>query len=795
MNVKNFCLLKNCRHGAFLQVAVRILLGITIVCVFIPLSPLMPMEGLDNSWMFGINQAVGQKLAFGRDIIFTFGPYASVYTKEYHPATDFLMLLGSSCLAISYCVGTFFLIGKEQWGVGIALAAVLAGIMLSRDALLFSYALIVGLSVYKLIMLVKNEQYSNKLSKLIMVGLFFCFGLPPLIKGSMLILYGAISLICAFFLCLKKERGLAFIALTLPAVGAVVFWLISGQSLHDLPAYISAMVPIASGYTEAMSIPGNSSQVIFYISGCAVLCLVLYFERINTPGVENTFLLLIYFVFLFLAFKGGFVRHDGHARMAGISILIASVFYLAVTSGRRKYLVAASSFCVWLYIYNQPITAAYQASLKHALEVYKQPFNGLVSRLQDSEWLGKRFIEATQQIREASHLPIMQGTSDIYSSSQSSLIASGNTWNARPVFQSYSAYTPLLAEKNRDHLLQKSAPDNIVFSIEPIDGRLPSIEDGMSWPALLSQYHPTLLKDKRLFLRRNSNASSYIAPKTFLSKVHELGETIQLPVDIGAPIFVELDIKPTFAGSVANVLFKSGTLNITLNMIDGTEKKFRIIPNLSKSGFLLSPFVEYTSDFGLLYGNKSFLQSKIVKSFSISAEDSDIASWQDKYSAVFKTLENKEPLDLSSVYSLAAVKDVDLDYVLASDGECKGAIDVINGIASRPSVEITGLLKVDGWLAISESSEAISTRTFLAIRDRGGRLKLFETRTTERPDVAAAYHAPELVSSGYTSTADVSSLDGDYSLGLAFQRNEQTKVCPQFSNFVTFNNRSPHAYK
>ena len=65
-------------HGSILEKGIRLFLILTIACLFIPLNPAMPMEGLDNSWMFGMNQAVAQKLAFGRDIIFTFGPYASV---------------------------------------------------------------------------------------------------------------------------------------------------------------------------------------------------------------------------------------------------------------------------------------------------------------------------------------------------------------------------------------------------------------------------------------------------------------------------------------------------------------------------------------------------------------------------------------------------------------------------------------------------------------------------------------------------------------------------------------------
>src|SRR6476469_6515006 len=82
--------------------ALQALSLITAICIFVPFSPVMPEDGLDASWMFGMNQAVAQGLAIRRDIIFTFGPYASIYTQAYHPATDYMMMFGSLYLALSY---------------------------------------------------------------------------------------------------------------------------------------------------------------------------------------------------------------------------------------------------------------------------------------------------------------------------------------------------------------------------------------------------------------------------------------------------------------------------------------------------------------------------------------------------------------------------------------------------------------------------------------------------------------------------------------------------------------------
>ena len=42
------------------------------------------------------------------------------------------------------------------------------------------------------------------------------------------------------------------------------------------------------------------------------------------------------------------------------------------------------------------------------------------------------------------------------------------------------------------------------------------------------------------------------------------------------------------------------------------------------------------------------------------------------------------------------------------------------------------------------------------------------------------FKKPVLNAAGYTSTADVSTLDGHYTLGLAFKEGGHIKICPQF---------------
>ncbi len=78
------------------------------VALFLFISPFFPSfaggTGLDSAWIIGLNQGYANGLVFGRDLVFTFGPYASVYTREYNPGTNTIALFGSICLATAFVV-------------------------------------------------------------------------------------------------------------------------------------------------------------------------------------------------------------------------------------------------------------------------------------------------------------------------------------------------------------------------------------------------------------------------------------------------------------------------------------------------------------------------------------------------------------------------------------------------------------------------------------------------------------------------------------------------------------------
>ena len=85
------------------------------------LSPDVPYPLQDSAWVLALNQAVANRLAFGRDVGFSLGPWGNVYTGQYHPATDGMMLFGGAVVALALASGLSALArGGRRWLVLLA---------------------------------------------------------------------------------------------------------------------------------------------------------------------------------------------------------------------------------------------------------------------------------------------------------------------------------------------------------------------------------------------------------------------------------------------------------------------------------------------------------------------------------------------------------------------------------------------------------------------------------------------------------------------------------------------------
>lgn len=611
-----------------IRLVVQCLLVLTVFCLFLPLQPVMPTGiALDPSWMIGINQAVSQKMRFGQEMIFTFGPYASIYTRAYHPATEHLELFGSAYLAALYAIALIGALKQSNLITLLGVLLLLAGFTSSNDCLFFSYGLLVGIYVQKIILQDTKNRSGLFLNTAIFVLLFSGFGLYPLIKGTLFAFYFSIATLAFLFCCWRQKWALAAIIPTSIALSTLFFWTFAGQSIQDIPTYFFSISSIIAGYTDAMSITGNTWEIITY--AFTSILLLLYLARTGGLNIHNLYLLILFSLFLFINFKAGFVRHDLHSLMCGVAI-VYGVLLASNLLPAKKVLVLVMLALATL-IQTEISHKQFNLTSIHSqiTGTYSKALEGAKLRIFDHEQLDSQFKSGLESVAKIHTLPKLAGTSDIYPFDQMFLIASGNTWQPRPVLQSYSVYNPKLSNINSEFLQSTRSPDNIFFRVQSIDERYPSSDDGQSWLPLINRYIPNGFAGDYLILKKKSGSSgSLVATKTLTSS-QSLTSWVDLPKS-NDKIFAQIEIEHSLIGKLKNLFFKSSPLGIAVRLQDGTVKQYRLIADIARSQFLLSPLIENAQEFSLLYQDSALLDKNRVNAISVWVEGNP-KDWRNTY--------------------------------------------------------------------------------------------------------------------------------------------------------------------
>jgi hypothetical protein len=670
---------------------------ITLLAIFVPFNPGMPQTGLDQSWIFAANEAVSRHLRFGTDFIFTVGPYASVYTRAFHPATDRLMVLGSLLIGASYVIALLYLARGRKAPIIIILMLFCAAFQ-SVDALLLSYPFMLVLCALKFVNAQAIEQQASLgWRRVLLIAVSFsALGMLPLTKGSLLVPAGSSAVMLGWLLLSHFPIKQALPLVLIPFASSVFFWIVAGQSLADIPAFLHGTMLLSAGYTEAMSLPPFIDWrpravgyvfLLVYVFASAVIAWSIF--RSTRFNVGSKWLLgFLSALFLFVAFKQGYVR-TGHEPIAFDFLFICTAMICLVQADRLLFgsLVLVFGVVLAIYVRQDPVltdevrqtfgvgtTASENGQLhkilsfiskrmpgvcarltyESAWNTYSTAVQGLRLRLTDSKNLQERFAAALAQMRIEYSVPALQGTADVYTNEQSVLLASGNRWNPRPIIQSYAAYTPELARINEQHLRTANAPDWVLLDLiganklnDPngligIDGRLPSLDDGPSWPALLENYTFSSFDGQFVFLRRNPEIKTRSTLEMIYTATQRVGEKVVLPQTQG-PLFAEIDLRPTLFGKALIALFQPPTLNIELNLRNGATKSYRVIASMMATGFIVSPLVANTSEFALLAaGDRRFQDAGQVASISIVPSYGNSLFWSGTYQLTLKT--RKGPL-------------------------------------------------------------------------------------------------------------------------------------------------------
>jgi hypothetical protein len=561
-----------------------------------PFAPSYPQSGLDPSWQTGLNEAVVQHLDFGRDVLFAYGPYGVLDTGEYHPQLRWLGIVGGLVLAAGYAVAVVVLLrGRRRW-VAVALSLGAMAGLASTDALCLLYPMLAALGVHRLV----SEEPSLPAwwgHRAQLAVLAAPFGLLPLVKLSTapVVLAGLVA--ASVLLLVRRHRLEAAAFWVVPLLTACVLWLVAGQSLGSMDDYVIDSLPIVSGYTQAMSKGGHGAQAVLVALASALVVLALL-TATRLPIVERLVVTALVAATLFVSFKAALVRLDPHALIIVAPLIVTAVVaasYCRSWVVRVLLVLACVSVAMAMKTYwTMPVDPSLARSAERSLTAGPV---GLAERVLDPALLDRRYAAALADIRHQDLVTRLRpGTDvDLYPYDISGVLARHVRWNPRPVFQSYSAFTPELARRNAEHLEGEGAPGTVLFGIGAIDSRLPALEDGSSWVPLLENYRITrydALHDYLVMRHRQHPVPLDISGHPVRVK-GTLGTRMLLPA-VGSPgqgWLATFDVRPTLKGRLAETFWKTAPMLITLTLEDGSIKKYVFIPRMAQSRFLLSPLV------------------------------------------------------------------------------------------------------------------------------------------------------------------------------------------------------------
>ena len=584
-----------------------LLLTVTYVALIsVPDPPKPRGTGLDTSWVLGLNLAHARGMAAGRDVIFTYGPLGYLVHPE--PASS------TPVLAFVYRIGLYLLgiaalcrlvLVVESKGAAFWTSLIL-GLAVVLDALREENQVMLAIIMLALLTLVDRSRW--RFAELVVLG--SVAGLAAMVKLNQGVEGTALYLVVLATVVFQAKpvtpgvRRQALAAACVLPLSIVTLFLASTGSVLALGPYVRYGWEIVSGYSEAMGLPGPLWQAALACATTAASLITILAVagdlRSLRPGFAPA-LIVAYFVF-----KHAMTRQDpGHAPAFQVNLAVALLFLLisARKTRDRRLILGWQVFSVAMgYAVLVESYPGFDSEITARLEVRQVYKSWAAFRHWPATWAG--IGAANEASRSKLRLPnrfqqlIQNGTVDAIPWDIDLVEANGWKWRPRPVFQSYTAYTPALDRLNARHLESDRTADFVILNFAAIDGRHPFLETPLSWRALLDRYDLKLAGDWMLLEHRKTSRYEPLVPLG-ASAAH-WDEDVPVP-PAGGLLVMGPNIRPSLSGRMMAALFRSGAVYMEGRFSSGRRVRWRSVPRNLAAGFLIRPFPQDLQELRTLF--------------------------------------------------------------------------------------------------------------------------------------------------------------------------------------------------
>ncbi len=605
-------------------------------------------QQLDPSWSGVLVYAHETGLQFGRDIVFTYGPLGLFSISCFLPQAAVARMVFEVAMGLGIASGLCLV----AWRMAFPWRCVLLGffIFVSMPLHWGGDALLVDLGIFAWGLLCFLE--SGPRLTMLTVPLVVLVVIGALMKFTFLVTGLFTIVLLASDLALRGRRALAAGILIGLVLAFSLGWLLLGQSLTGVGAFLSTSYSVADGYNRAMgSDYGDVTLILIMVAtalaAAAIRCLFNPGSGTRFDALRRALLLFWIAGLLFVNWKHVCVRADFYhvELLFGFMPLVAICMQALPASRRRAALW--SSVAGLLCLFAAVLIISSQIDEKFF------PFNCIKTTwsnmsksssvlLAPAQYLrGKTEAFDAEQKRE--QLPkisstLGRATADVFGQNQAYAFANKLNYEPRPVFQSYSAYSRQMMALNEQFYLSPNAPEYVLFNLQPIDGRFPALEDAFVLRDLLINYQLAFSEGDFLLLQRKSAAAARL---TLIKEgTIRVGEKLDLSPLHGTNLWLEIELQPTLLGRLWQFLYKpQEALLVARRQADpGPGDKFCAPAAMLAAGFLASPMEMENKDVMRLYSSDKVI---LPDSYSVELVPSLVSGWQPRIRYRIYRVENK----------------------------------------------------------------------------------------------------------------------------------------------------------
>ncbi|MGD1278330.1 MAG: hypothetical protein ABR964_14050 [Tepidisphaeraceae bacterium] len=637
--------------------------------LYVPWITSLPPDDLDASWLLLLHWAHVHRLAFGKDVVFTFGPWGFIL-QGYFPETYGFLVGGWALFTIALFGGLVELAKRltpRRWAAALWMAAVIALAGSSPvDARIYAVSLVL------LVLHFCADDRPLTWAKIVLV---LAMALSSQMKFTMA-LTALMVLMTVSVETLWRRRRRAPWLLLIFLLAYLGLWLAANQPLGNLGPYLAWSWEVARGYTQGeASTNDRVTPALLFLACCLPLFVALGLihpwrakpaKRVAVEGPPLTAVKSLLGAaalagVLLMIFKVGYVRHDEHeitatSALAVLWLLYAAAIWPRLPSRVGQILVglgvAGSLSLAWYsqQVYGHRSLAGLLAETVTALPRRAEAAGQWMTR---SSAVHEWYDQSVQPFRRHP-LPVVRGSVDILPYGQDALIAEGLDCRSLPVLGSYLAYTSRLAQLNADFLAGPLAPGTILYNVCPIEYHYASQEDALALPLLLTLYDVEAYQQGLVVLRRSPHPRNF----TLIPIDQHMGQLVpwQAVPQSSDPIWVRIGVEMTPMGKLRQAVYKVPPILIGIKTADGQVRVFRLMPYEAESGFLLSPLISDPLSLALLGGNdwaETSEKSRVTQiAVAVGTDSGKSSAYEPQYWMAFSRLQFAHR-DLSQVPGIA----------------------------------------------------------------------------------------------------------------------------------------------